>query len=62
MSEKAVKVTGTQVKELLAKAVGGIYVRKNSWHNAVTGYFHEDNYVVTDERLQMEINKVTTVN
>ena len=29
MTRKAVKVTGTQVKELLAKAVGGIYLTKN---------------------------------
>ena len=39
MTRKAVKVTGTQVKELLAKAVGGIYLTKNICYNAMTDLF-----------------------
>lgn len=40
MSSKAVKVTGTQVKELLGKAVGGIYVSRG-FDEILTDYFGE---------------------
>ena len=62
MTSKAVKVTGTQVKELLAKAVDGIYLSKSSWHNAITDFFPKKNLSITEEGLKIEVDSVTTVN
>lgn len=62
MNKEAVKVTGTQVKELLAKAVGGIYIKKSFCHNAITDYLSEKSYTITDEGLKIKVNEVTTVN
>ena len=62
MTNKAVKVTGTQVKELLAKAVGGIYLSKYNYYNAMTDFFPKKSFALTDERLKIEVDSVITVN
>lgn len=62
MTSKAVKVTGTQVKELLAKAVGGIYLNKNICCNAMTDFFPKKSFALTDEGLKIEVDSVITVN
>lgn len=62
MTNKAVKVTGTQVKELLAKVVEGIYLSKNNCYNAVTDFFPKRSFVLTDEGLKIEVDNVVTVN
>ena len=62
MTNKAVKVTGTQVKELLAKVVEGIYLSKNNCYNAVTDFFPKRGLVLTDEGLKIEVDNVVTVN
>ncbi len=62
MTNGAVKLTGTQVKELLAKAVGGIYLSKHCWHNAVTDFFPTKKMSITEEGLKIEVDGVTTVN
>ena len=56
MKRAAIKLTGSQVKELLAKAVGGIYVSRN--FDVMTDFFNE--YKVTDEGLEISVNKVLT--
>ena len=58
MTNKAVKVTGTQVKELLAKVVEGIYLSKNNCYNAVTDFFPKRGLVLTDEGLKIEVDNV----
>lgn len=62
MTNKAVKVTGIQVKELLAKAVGGIYLSKHNCYNAMTDFFPKNSFVLTDEGLKIEVDNVVTVN
>lgn len=62
MTNEAVKVTGTQVKELLAKAVGGIYLNKSSCYNAMTNFFPTKSLSITDEGLKIDVNNVITVN
>lgn len=61
MTNKAVKVTGTQVKELLAKAVE-IYLSKNNYYNVMTDFFPKKSFVLTDEGLKIEVDNVVTVN
>lgn len=58
MSNKAVKVTGTQVKELLAKATGGIYVGRG-FNEILTDYF--DKYGITDKGLEINANNSITL-
>ena len=53
---KATKLTGTQVKELLAKAVGGIYVSR--YFDVMTDFFNK--FRVTDEGLEISVNKMLT--
>lgn len=62
MTNKAVKVTGTRVKELFAKAVGGIYLSKNNCYNAMTDFFPRKSFVLTDEGIKIEVDSVITVN
>lgn len=62
MANKAVKVTGTQVKELLAKAVEGIYLSKHNYYNVMTDFFPKKSFVLTDEGLKIEVDGVITVN
>lgn len=52
MSKEAVKVTGTQVKELLAKAVGGIYLSK--YFDVMTDFYNQ--FAVTDGGLEITVN------
>ncbi len=61
MTRKAVKVTGTQVKELLAKAVGGIYLTKNICYNAMTDFFPKKSFVLTDEGLRIDVDSAITL-
>ena len=56
MSNKAVKVTGTQVKELLAKAVGGIYLSR--YFDVMTDFYSR--FVVTDDGLEISVNDMLT--
>lgn len=62
MTNKAVKMTGAQVKELLEKTVGGIYlISKSNWHNAITDFFPRKSFLLTDEGLRIEVDSVITV-
>lgn len=56
---KATKLTGKQVKELLAKA-NGIYVAKNI-SDILTDYFSKANFTVTDDGLEIAVNQFTTI-
>lgn len=56
---KATKLTGTQVKELLAK-VKGIYVAKNIT-DILTDYFSASDLVITDDGLEIAVNQFTTI-
>lgn len=56
MSNEAVKVTGTQVKELLAKAVGGIYLSR--YFDVMTDFYNR--FVVTDDGLEISVNDMLT--
>lgn len=56
MSNNAVKVTGTQVKELLAKAVGGIYLSR--YFDVMTDFYSR--FVVTDDGLEISVNDMLT--
>ena len=47
MSERKVKVTGAQVKELLANVVDGIYLSR--YFDAMTDFYTK--YQVTDDEL-----------
>lgn len=58
MSKKAVKVTGTQMKELMAKAVGGIYVSRG-FDGILTDYFEK--YGITDKGLEINANDFITL-
>lgn len=56
MNKTATKLTGTQVKELLAKAVGGIYISR--YFDVMTDFFNK--FRVTDEGLEISVNKMLT--
>lgn len=56
MSGKAVKVTGTQVKELLAKAVGGIYLSR--YFDVMTDFYNR--FAITDDGLEITVNDMLT--
>ena len=62
MTNEAVKVTGTQVKELLAKAVGGFYLNKHCCYSVTTDFLPKKVCTITDEGLRIEVDGVTTVN
>lgn len=56
MTNKAVKVTGAQVKELLTKAVGGIYISRH--FDVMTDFYKK--FVVTDDGLEITVNDMLT--
>lgn len=56
MTNKAVKVTGTQVKELLAKAVGGIYLSR--YFDVMTDFYNR--FAITDDGLEIAVNSMLT--
>lgn len=58
MNKTATKFTGTQVKELLAKAVGGIYIGRG--FDVMTDFYNE--FRVTDTGLEISVNKLLTAN
>ena len=49
MTNKAVKMTGAQVKDLLTRAVGGIYVSR--YFDVMTDFYKK--YSVTDNGLEI---------
>lgn len=57
MNREAQKIKGTQVKELLAKAVGGIYVGR-VYQKSLTDFFL--NFSVTENGLEVTVNKFVT--
>lgn len=56
MTNKVVKVTGAQVKDLLTKAVGGIYVSRR--FNVMTDFYKK--FAVTDGGLELTVNDMLT--
>lgn len=56
MTNKVVKLTGAQVKDLLAKAVGGIYVSRR--FNVMTDFYKK--YAVTDNGLEIAVKDMLT--
>lgn len=56
MTNKAVKVTGAHVKDLLAKAVGGIYVSRH--FDVMTDFYKK--YAVTDDGMEITVNDMLT--
>lgn len=56
MNREAQKLTGKQVKELLAKAVGGIYISRH--FDVMTDYFNQ--FTVTNEGLEIVVDKMLT--
>lgn len=56
MTNKVVKLTGTQVKDLLAKAVGGIYVSRH--FDVMTDFYKK--FAVTDNGLEIAVNDMLT--
>ena len=56
MTNKAVKMTGAQVKDLLTKAAGGIYVSR---HFGVMTDFYKK-FAVTDGGLEIAVNDMFT--
>lgn len=56
MTNKVVKLTGAQVKDLLTKAVGGIYVSRR--FNVMTDFYKK--YAVTDNGLEIAVNDMLT--
>ena len=54
---KTVKVTGAQVKELLVKAVDGIYLSR--YFDVMTDFYTK--YQVTDDGVEISVNKMITV-
>lgn len=56
MSKEVKVFKGTQVKELLAKAVGGIYISRH--FDVMTDYFNK--FEITDSGLEISVNKVIT--
>lgn len=56
MTNKVVKVTGAQVKDLLIKAVGGIYISR--YFDVMTDFYKK--YAVTDNGLEIAVNDMLT--
>lgn len=56
MKNKATKLTGAQVKELLAKAVGGIYLSR--YFDVMTDFYKK--FAVTDDGLEITVNDMLT--
>lgn len=56
MSREVQKFLGTQVKELLSKAVGGIYIGRIGY--TMTDYY--DKFKVTDDGLEIAVNDLLT--
>lgn len=56
MTNKAVKVTGAQVKELLTKAVGGIYISRH--FDVMTDFYKK--FAVTGDGLEITVNDMLT--
>lgn len=56
MNKTATKLTGTQVKELLAKAIDGIYISR--YFDVMTDFYNK--FRVTDEGLEISVNKMLT--
>lgn len=56
MTNKAVKVTGAQVKDLLTKAVGGIYISRH--FDVMTDFYKK--FAVTDDGLEITVNNMLT--
>lgn len=56
MTNKAVKVTGAQVKDLLTKAVGGIYISR--YFDVMTDFYKR--FAVTDDGLEIAVNDILT--
>ena len=56
MTNKVFKLTGAQVKDLLTKAVGGIYVSRR--FNVITDFYKK--YAVTDNGLEIVVNDMLT--
>lgn len=56
MTNKAVKVTGVQVKDLLTKAVGGIYISRH--FDVMTDFYKK--YAVTGDGLEITVNDMLT--
>ena len=56
MTNKVFKLTGAQVKDLLTKAVGGIYVSRR--FNVMTDFYKK--YAVTDNGLEIVVNDMLT--
>lgn len=56
MTNKVVKLTGAQVKDLLTKAVGGIYVSRR--FNVMTDFYKK--FAVTDGGLELTVNDMLT--
>lgn len=56
MNKEAQKIKGTQVKELLAKAVGGIYISR--YFDVMTDYFNK--FEITNSGLEISVNKMLT--
>lgn len=56
MTNKVVKLTGAQVKDLLTKAVGGIYVSR--YFDVMTDFYRK--FAVTDKGLEIAVNDMLT--
>ena len=56
MNREAQKLTGKQVKELLAKVIGGIYISRH--FDVMTDYFNQ--FTVTNEGLEIVVDKMLT--
>lgn len=56
MTNKAVKMTDAQVKDLLAKAVGGIYISRH--FDVMTDFYKK--FEVTDDGLEITVNDMLT--
>lgn len=56
MTNKVVKLTGAQVKDLLTKAVGGIYVSRR--FNVMTDFYKK--FAVTDDGMEITVNDMLT--
>lgn len=56
MTNKVVKLTGAQVKDLLTKAVGGIYISRH--FDVMTDFYKK--FAVTDNGLEIAVNDMLT--
>lgn len=56
MTNKVVKLTGAQVKDLLTKAVGGIYISRH--FDVMTDFYKK--FAVTDNGLEITVNNMLT--